>query len=148
GIKGFAYDVEHWTMTPQSEQDNVATTVQSMAQVVHGMGLQLWVSPDDGFAQTTIEPIAANADAIILQEARNVPDPSAFAAKLLPLIAQAKAANPNVKVYAKVDFTNGTPEQDVAALQAVETQIDGVSVYVTNSDLTNLGILQSLLAQN
>jgi hypothetical protein len=147
-IKGFAYDAEHWTFTPQSEQNDIANTVKTLGTVVHGLGLQVWVSPDDGFAQAAIEPIAENADVIILQEARNVPSPTKYEAIMLPLIAQAKAANPAVKIYAKVDFTNGTPQQDLAALQAIETKIDGISLSVSDGDLTNLDIFRALLAQN
>jgi hypothetical protein len=67
---------------------------------------------------------------------------------MLPLIAQAKAANPAVKVYVQVDFIAGTPQQALAALQAVQTSIDGIAVYASSADLTNLRTLQSLIAQN
>jgi hypothetical protein len=147
-IKGFVYNAEHWTATPLSEQNNLASTVKSAGQVVHGLGLQFWVVPDDAFAETTITSIAQNADVIVLQGQRYETSPSSFQAFMVPLIAQAKAANPAVKVYAQVDFIAGTPQQALAALEAVDTFIDGIAVYVSSADLSNLASLQALIAQH
>jgi hypothetical protein len=48
-----------------------------------------------------------------------------------------------------VDFLHGTPQQDLAALEAIETSIDGIDVYVQDVDLaSNLPTLQALIAQN
>jgi hypothetical protein len=86
---------------------------------------------------------------IILPGAHLETSPSAFEAFLVPLILQARAANPTVKIYGRVDFIHGTPQQDLAALQAIETYIDGIDVYVTDSDLPyNLPTFQALVAQN
>jgi len=147
-VQGFTYDMEH-NWTPATEQVNPAASVQSAAQLAHGMGLQFWMTADPGYAQNTIEPFAMSSDVILLPGAHQEYSPSAFQAFMLPLLAEARAANPNVKLYAKVDFVNGTPQQDLAALEAVETSIDGIAVTVTDADLTtNLPTLQSLIAQN
>ena len=107
------------------------------------------MTADPGYAAAAIEPFAESSDVILLPGAHQEASASAFQAFLLPLIAQAKAANPHVKVYAKVDFVNGTPDQDLAALLAVENSIDGIAVTVSDADLTtNLPTLQALIAQN
>jgi hypothetical protein len=148
-IQGFLYDAEHWSQTPLAEQNNLASTVLAASQTVHGLGLQFWVTTDPGFAATTIEPIAENADVLVMPGAYLEASPSAYQAFVVPLIAEARAANPRVKIYGRVDFINGTPQQDLAALEAIERQIDGIDVYVTDSDLaSNLPTLQALIAQN
>jgi hypothetical protein len=148
-VKGFLYDAEHWPQTPLNEQNNLASTVKTASQVLHGMGLQFWMTTDPGFASTIIEPMAENVDAIILPGAHLESSPSAFKSFLVPLILQARAANPNVKIYGRVDFIHGTPQQDLLALEAIETYIDGIDIYVQDSDLTsNLPTLQALIAKN
>jgi hypothetical protein len=48
-----------------------------------------------------------------------------------------------------VDFLNGTPQQDLAALEAVETHVDWIGVIVSDADMTaNLRTLQALIAQH
>jgi hypothetical protein len=147
-LVGFTYDMEHnWTAA--AEQVNPALSVQTAGQGTHALGLQYWMTPDSTYATLTIEPFAESADVILLPGAQDEASPSTYLNDLVPWIQQARMANPKVKLYAKVDFTHGTPQQDLAALEAVETEVDGIAVTVLQADLTaNLPNLQSLIAQN
>jgi hypothetical protein len=140
--------MEHgWTVA--AEQVDPAASVQAAGQMAHGLGLQYWMTSDPGYATAAIEPFAEAADVIMLPGAYQEGSPATYLAAVQPWISQARAANPKVKLYAKVDFLHGTPEQDLAALQAVETQVDGIAVTVFDADLTsNLPTLQALVAQN
>jgi hypothetical protein len=147
-ITTFTYDFEH-TLTPASEQATPALSVQTACLGAHALGLQYWMTADPGYATAAIEPFAECADVIMLPGAYQEGSPSTYLAALLPWITEARAANPNIKLYAKVDFIHGTPQQDLAALQAVETYVDGIAVTVSDPDLTsNLPTLQALIAQN
>jgi hypothetical protein len=114
-LTGFTYDMEHY-WTSAAEQVDPALSVQIASQLAHGMGLQSWMTSDPGYATAAIEPFAEVSDVILLPGAHQEGSPGDYLNLLMPWITQARAANPNVKLYAKVDFTNGTPEEDLAAL--------------------------------
>src|SRR5262249_6407401 len=122
---------------------------QSAGQMAHAMGLQYWMTSDPGYATLAVEPFAEGGDLLMLPGAYQGGLPNTYLAAVQPWITQARMANPKVKLYGKVDFLHGTPQQDVAALQAIEMQIDGIAVTVSAADLTsNLPTFEALLAQN
>jgi hypothetical protein len=109
-LVGFTYDMEHnWTVA--AEQVNPALSVQTAGQGARALGLQYWMTTDPVYATLTIEPFAESADVILLPGAQDEATPSTYLNDLVPWIQQARAANPHVKLYAKVDFINGTPSR-------------------------------------
>ncbi len=141
-----AYDIEHWPQTPAGEQQNIVATVQNMSQVLHSRGIKFILVPDRQFDQQYMPQFAPFADIIVLQGQRIQSDTQNFHDQLQPLIATAKSANPNVKVFASVGTNNGATSASMqAALHTVLGSIDGISVF-SMGDQASLNTLEQFVS--
>ena len=133
-----SYNPEHWEQTPQEEQSNLPETVRRAQDVAHQYDLQFMVAPDRRFARDYLRQIAPAADMIALQGQRIQQDPEEFAAWVREMIAIAREANPQIKIFVQVGAHRGTAEEMLAALQTVAGEIDGISIWVNPNSLETL----------
>lgn len=144
GVSSVLYDPEDWTFTPVSEQINLGASVQQAAELAHQHNLTLIVAPaldlTKRLAPGTIAtssylslnlPAAAatSSDAVEIQAQSIEGDTSRYAAFVKTAVALAKAANPNVKVYAGLSTNPSgryvTAEELFADVQATRSQVAG-----------------------
>ena len=144
-IDVISYNPEHWEQTPEEEKANLPETVQRAQGVAHQYNLQFMVAPDRRFARDYLRQIAPSADLIALQGQRIQEDPEAFAAWALELIAVAREANPQVKIYVQVGANQGTAEEMLAAIQTIAGEIDGISIWVNPDSLETLKAFVALI---
>jgi hypothetical protein len=139
------YDPEHWANTPDSEQQNLPTTVQNAAAFLHARNLRLFIAPDRKFADEYLDVLAPSTDALLLQGQRLQNNPDIFASWILEKIKIARTNNPKILIYVQVGANQGTPEEMMRAIQTVSDQIDGIAIWSTPSTLDTLKSFISLL---
>jgi hypothetical protein len=125
----FTYNPEHWTNTPQTEQDNLVATVQQASTTVHGLGVPFILVPDQTFDQSYLAQLAPYVDIYGLQGERFEGDTTLFMTYIPPEIPAVRAANPNAKVYVQVGTQYGTAQQMYDAASLVIGQVDGIMVW-------------------
>jgi hypothetical protein len=123
------YNPEHWDLTPEEEQQDLATIVQQFAEAAHARGLLFMFAPDRQYAELHLDQVAPHVDAVMLQGQRLQHDPQTFAAWVLGMAKVAHTANPDIQVFVQVGATRGTAEEMYAALQTVAGDIDGIAVW-------------------
>jgi hypothetical protein len=134
----FCYNPEHWTNTPQSEQDNLVATVQQASTTIHSMGNQFILVPDQSFDQAYLSQMAPYADIYGLQGERFENDLTKFMTYVPPEIPAVRAANPNAKVYVQVGSQYGTAQQMYDTASLVIGQVDGILVWTAPGTLTTV----------
>jgi hypothetical protein len=127
----FSYNPEHWSTTPQTEQDNLVATVQQASATIHAMGLPFVLVSDQSFDQTYLSQQAPYVDVYGLQGERLENDLTKFQTIIAPEISAVRAANPSAKVYVQVGTQYGTPQQMDDAISTVIGQADGILVWTT-----------------
>jgi hypothetical protein len=125
----FCYNPEHWTNTPQTEQDNLVATVQQASTTVHGLGVPFILVPDQSFDQSYLAQLAPYVDIYGLQGERFENDTTKFMTYIPPEIPAVRAANPNAKVYVQVGTQFGDAQQMYDAASLVIGQVDGIMVW-------------------
>jgi hypothetical protein len=58
----FTYNPEHWSNTPQTEQDNLVATVLQASATIHAMGLPYVLVPDQSFDAALLPQLAPYVD--------------------------------------------------------------------------------------
>jgi hypothetical protein len=134
----FTYNPEHWSNTPQSEQDNLVATVQQASLTIHGYGVSFMLVPDQSFDQAYLAQLAPYVDIYGLQGERFENDMTKFMTYIPPEIPAVRAANPNAKVYVQVGTQYGTAQQMYDAVSTVIGQADGICVWTDPNGLTTL----------
>ncbi|MGC8465135.1 MAG: hypothetical protein ACP5O0_04295 [Acidimicrobiales bacterium] len=149
GVSSVLYDPEDWQFTPVSEQTNLAASVQQAATLAHQHNLSLIVAPaldltkrlapgtiaTSSYLNLNLPAAAATAsDALEIQAQEIENDTTRYAAFVDAAVALAKAANPNVKVYAGLS-TNPSGKYVTAAelfadIQATRSQVAGYWINV------------------
>jgi hypothetical protein len=147
-IKAVLYDNEHWSLTPSAEQNDPAHYDQLAAQLVHRHHLLFLAAPatdlvnvlspataaGSGHFQAFLNlglagAIARDADVLDLQAQGAEADPGLFASFVADAAAQARKANPNVKVLAGISTNPSGKTVTAAAIdqaaQAVRANVDG-----------------------
>jgi hypothetical protein len=123
------YNPEHWELTPEDEQQDLATIVQQFAEAVHAREMQFLFAPDRQFAELYLGQVAPYVDAVMLQGQRLQHDPQTFATWVLGMADVAHKANPAIQVYVQVGATRGTAEEMYTAIEMVASEIDGIAVW-------------------
>jgi hypothetical protein len=134
----FTYNPEHWTNTPQTEQDNLVATVQQASASTHAMGLQFIVVPDQSFDQSYLGQLAPYADIYGLPGERFKNDLTKFQTMIAPEIPSVRAVNPNAKVYVQVGTQYGDAQQMYDAISTVIGQADGILVWTDPNGLATV----------
>jgi hypothetical protein len=123
------YNPEHWDLTPEDEQQDLAATVQEFADMVHARGMRFMFAPDRQYAEVYLSQVAPHVDAVMLQGQRLQHDPQTFAAWVLGMTEMAHTANPDIQVFVQVGATRGTASEMFTAIQTVAGDIDGIAVW-------------------
>ena len=137
------YNPEHWELTPEDEQQDLAEIVQQFADAVHARGLRFMFAPDRRYAEEYLGQVGPYVDAVLLQGQRLQHDPQTFASWVLGMTDIARAANPDIQVFVQVGATRGTASEMLAAIQTVAGDIDGIAVW---SMPRTLDVLQEFVA--
>lgn len=145
GVGDVLYDPEAWPFTPTSEQRNPVTAAGRAGAAAHSHGLGLIAAPaldlvkmhrggrgpfwQQFLSLHFIGAMASNANVIELQAQSLERDTGVYAAFVRAAVAQARAANPQVQVFAGIS-TNppGSPvssSQIVNAIKATEQTVNG-----------------------
>jgi hypothetical protein len=129
GVNIIGYDPEHWAQTPANEQANLPGTVQQAEVYAHSRGQKLLVAPDQRFDAQYLSQIAAHADYLVLQGQHQEANPSAFASWIGTSARTAKAANPQIQVFAQVVAGLDPASSEIASLNTVAGDIDGIALW-------------------
>jgi hypothetical protein len=146
-IRAVLYDNEHWSLTPQGEQADPAHYDQLAADLVHQHHLLFIAAPAtdlvdklspqtpaggkfDAFLQLgLLGRIAGYADLLDLQAQGAENDPTLFASFVKAATAQARAANPRLKVLAGISTNPSGAKTSATAIDraadAVRPEVDG-----------------------
>jgi hypothetical protein len=159
------YDPEKWTQTPLAEQQDPIKYMTLFGQLAHAHGLKVIMAPamDLGYVQGSViprlrrEPItswyvrvnlagaaAAAGDIYTLQGESQTGNLAQYDWLYTNAAAQARAANPNVKVFAEVSTRNGTTQQMEAAAQSITP--DGFYVAAPNATAQATQFFQGMAA--
>ena len=138
--KWVMYDLEQWSQTPLSEQQDPVRSMTLFGQLAHAHGLKVIQAPalDLGTVPGSVLPrrsgesvnqwyvrvsiagaAGAAGDIFLLQDQSNTTDPSQYTGLFHSTRAQAEAANPKVKVYSEVSTLNGTAAQMATAARSI-----------------------------
>ncbi|MDH6140437.1 MULTISPECIES: hypothetical protein [Kitasatospora] len=146
-IRAVLYDNEHWSLTPQGEQADPAHYDQLAADLVHQHHLLFIAAPAtdlvdklspqtpaggkfDAFLRLgLLGQVASSADLLDLQAQGAENDPALFASFVKAATAQARAANPRLKVLAGISTNPSGAKASATAIdraaQAVRPEVDG-----------------------
>jgi hypothetical protein len=151
GVKVVMYDNEHWQYTPLDEQEDPAKYEQLAAQLIHAHGMKFLATPaadlaaflDAGHGLTEFQAYLAldlagqaakYADILNIQAQGEESDASAYAAFLKSAIAQARAVNPNIVIYAGISTARSSdPNAMFNAVQATQGVVTGYWLNVITS---------------
>lgn len=144
GTSAVVYDLEDWSFSPLSEQENPVASTNTAATMVHKAGLLLIATPavdlvnvlDPGasdkyqaYLSAAIPSAAQNADIFEIQAQGSEANTAQYTSFVTAAAAAARLANPNVKVLAGLstnpDGNTVTAQQLYAAVQATQTAVDG-----------------------
>ncbi|HTV73665.1 MAG TPA: hypothetical protein VME66_08190 [Candidatus Acidoferrales bacterium] len=146
GVRAILYDNEAWTFTPRDEQRQCVEFAQRAAQLVHSHGLLFIATPAvdlvraydpmfsgkryDRFLQLgIIGGVARFADIVDIQAQGSERSVATYSAFVRAAAAQARAANPRVRVFAGISTNpNGqsvTADQILGAIRATSADVDG-----------------------
>lgn len=157
-VRGFTsvlYDPEGWDATPLGERQHPGNAIRSFAALGHREGMTVIVTPHHNLtsvpgAECTTEPGESQRDAFLrcdlmgaaakhadivetqAQELQTVPDD--YRAFVEASAAQARAANPDVRVIAGLSASNDvTPAQLFAAWASVRDLVDGYYLSIQDN---------------
>jgi hypothetical protein len=108
------YDLEHWTQTPQSEQNAPRSSIIQACTISHNGGYRCAVVPDRGFMMHTDSvtklPLYQTYDYtsvdMLTIQAENFELPSDFSSYVPPVVNWVKSHNPNTKIMIEVGLAN------------------------------------------
>ncbi|WP_152627290.1 hypothetical protein [Streptacidiphilus melanogenes] len=147
-IRAVLYDNEHWGMTPAAEQADPARYDRLAAQLTHRHHLVFLAAPSTDLA-SVLRPgssggrgtfgalldaglfgqLAPSADVLDIQSQGAEADPAKFAAFVRAAAAQARSANPDIRVLAGISTNPSGQAVSAAAItraaQAVRGDVDG-----------------------
>ena len=168
------YDIEHWSSTPTSEQQNPVGSIATAASIAHKAGFKFAVAPDMNFmgfrylganygcsfnmSSGIVPSVAwANVDVLNLQiqrPANSACSPNGNYQQLQTWVNQivtyVRHENPNIFIQAQFSTLEETASQTISATDAIKNLINGIYVAYPNDTCANcsesalLSILQSL----
>jgi hypothetical protein len=124
-----AYDIEHWPMTPQEEQNDPAGTINKGADLVHEAGYRYGITPDGRYLLDYYQKIDwKKVDLLDMQFQRRVSNSDEFVKYVSDVTKFAKSVNPNIEVLVQVSLVLSSPDQILTAVDKVQNVVDGVVV--------------------
>lgn len=140
GSTGVALDLEKWSQTPTSQQDNPGAADQAGAQAASQHHLAYLVTPGtdlgglggggsniQGMISRVDAPAAKGAGMFDIQAQTLESNPATYASYVRQAAAQARAGQPGIKVYAQI---SGSPGGSVPPASVVLQDMKEVRPYV------------------
>ena len=147
GVKAVMYDPENWSFTPVAQQQNPALYEELAATAAHAHGLEVIAAPAANLTATGgagdsaakyqqyissdyAGAAARYADVLDIQAQGLEANPAEYAHFLAQAIAQAKAANPDITIYAGLS-TSGSGGSAITAadlyqdVMATQNEVSG-----------------------
>jgi len=151
GVSAIMYDNEDWSYTPAPEQLQPAHYEQLAAELIHSHGLKFLATPGADLSKVLDSNGTGNqyqrylsldlageaakyADILNIQAQGEEGDATAYARFLTSAIAKARAANPNIVIYAGISTARSSdPNAMFNAVQATKSQVTGYWLNVITS---------------
>lgn len=146
-IDMIGYDLEHWAATPATEQSDPITAVLQMRQLADEYHLLLGIGPDREFALQYGAQLAPYVDQFTLQVQRLQANPQRFRAFANGLMADLRAANPEIQLVVQVR-TEGNMEDVLALVNSLEEPVNGVGILYTPATLAKMQELAGMVQQS
>lgn len=146
GVQAVLYDPEAWAATPEAEQRDSIAAMRTFAKLAHSAGYEVILAPardlmgvqgaacgrshetyDPAYLRCDVAGAASNADVFLIQSQADEFSVPTFAGFVERASAQARDANPNVKVYAEVSTS---PINSVASSTQLTAALDAGRAYV------------------
>lgn len=158
------YDIEHWSDTPVSEQQDPVGSIEKAAQIVHAAGKKFGVSPDGiymGVTRCTFDMSLSiipqvdwtQVDELNIQAQHLASDntcwkvgSASYQSMVQQVASYVKSKNPNIRISAQLSMRDSSPTRIIAAATSVYGIADVIHisdpdtsyscVYCTVSDLS------------
>ena len=137
------YNLEHGPANRPDEQADPVGSVRRMRALADEYGLELALGPDRAFALNDGVAMAPYVDMFVLQIQRAQTEPDVVREFVVPLVAQLRAANPELEISVQVR-TEGDPVEIADLVKSMEDSLDGVSI-LTSEESTE--IAEALVAE-
>jgi hypothetical protein len=143
-----AYNFEHWTETPATEQSNPVGSMDTAAQLTHAAGLKFMFNPDGGYlwnkAPDGVQYYKKynwnNAEYLLIQfqsdryaggagvDGTNVAD---FKNKVQTVTSYVKSKNPDIKIFVQLSLSFNKPDILIKKTEALESlsTVNGVLYF-------------------
>lgn len=141
------YDLEHWAATPATEQSDPITAVLQMRQLADEYHLLLGIGPDREFALQYGTQLAPHVDQFTLQVQRLQVNPQRFRAFANDLMADLRAANPEIQLVVQVR-TEGNMEEVLALVSSLEEPVSGVGILYTPATVAKMQELAGMVQES
>jgi hypothetical protein len=130
------YDIEHWSRTPESEQQNPAESIGRASQRVHAASLKYGITPDATFLVENYRQVDwDNVDFLGMQLQRYSQNITEFSAYVENISIHVKAENPSTNVFVQLSFRFTDAQEMIEAMEAARPWVDGYIVaYLPSSN--------------
>ena len=164
GAQFAIYDIEHWTNTPLSEQQNPAASIAQASQIAHAAGKKFGIAPDGRFMGVIngrcTSSVAAgiaytidwkqvdllNIQAQALATNGECATAASYASFVQSIANIARSQNPNIEIMAQVSLRDSTPAMALQAARSVKGIVNGIYVaYPAPCTLCTLSNLSAIL---
>jgi hypothetical protein len=143
GAATIVYDIEHWSETPASEQQDPAAAIAQAAAVAHSDGKKSGTAPDgrflgvvgnctynvsNGIVPTVnwknIDMFNIQAQALASDSACGAGNVTQYVSFVKQVVSIVRAQNPNIVVTAQLSLSDSSP----ATILAAASEIEGIGV--------------------
>ena len=141
--KVIAYDFEHWSLTPVTEQSDPVNSANKAASLVHSLGLKFMFVPDGGYMYDLHNGVPfyklynwTNFDYLNLQvqthrfagggDGTNV---ASFVANVQNVVSYAKSQHPGIIVFVQLSLRYDSPLTIIQKTQAISNISDGITYH-------------------
>lgn len=152
------YDIEHWSATPQSEQNDPTGSIAQGANIVHaaGCGLSYGTAPDgqfmglppasctpdlstsiyQGIDWTQVDFLNVQAQRILSDNCGGAQNMANYVSFVTTIANYVRGQNPNIMVSSQLSFRYTPPDTMVSAIQGLSGVADGFYLaYPDNSSI-------------
>ncbi len=124
------YNLEHGPANPVDEQEDPIGSIMRLREAVDDYGLELALGPDRRFAESDAVNMVPYADYLILQVQKIQTEPQTVYDFVLPIIRDAREANPDVQVSVQIR-TEGDVGELLKMLAPLQEDLDGISILTS-----------------
>jgi hypothetical protein len=120
------YDIEHWSRTPESEQENPIESISKAGQSIHAASLKYGITPDATFLIDNYRYINWDEiDFLGMQLQRYSQDIVEFSNYTEDISKYVKAQNPSVQIFVQLSFRFTDAKEMIDAIEVARPWVDG-----------------------